>query len=387
MTPAARVAAAIEVLDDILDGTVPEKALTGWGRAHRFAGSKDRAAIRDHVFQALRCRASYAWLGGAETGRGLMLGAMREAGQEDAVFTGEGHAPAPVGPDEGGRPLTEAPRDVQLDMPDWLLAHFDTALGGQTDAALGVMRARAGVFLRVNTGKTDREAAQASLASEGIVTIPVYEVNTALQVTENERRVAQSTAYLSGLVELQDTSSQRAIEALDLRPGLRVLDFCAGGGGKALAMAAQGADVTAFDIDPRRMVDIAARAQRAGVKVNVTSVEALTKLPPFDVVLCDAPCSGSGTWRRAPAAKWALTPERLDELILMQKNVLDQAVALVAEGGMLAYATCSIFEVENIEQVQGIMGRSSGITLEHSQGLLPRETGDGFFFALMRKAQ
>lgn len=385
MQTAARVAAAIEVLDAILDGATPEQALTGWGRAHRFAGSKDRAAIRDHVFTALRCRASFAWAGGADTGRGIMLGATLCDGTQNTMFTGEGHAPAPRLAEEVAGDLNQAPRDVRFDMPAWLLPHFDAALGAGADVALAVLQTRAGVFLRVNLAKTTRPEAARILALDGIVTVPLDHVKTALQVIENERRVAQSTAYQEGLVELQDTSSQIAIETLNLSSGQRVLDLCAGGGGKALAMAAQGAEVSAHDIDPKRMVDLAPRAARAGVDIATVTTDALPNCDPFDVVLCDAPCSGSGTWRRTPAAKWALTPERLSDLTQMQDDVLNSAANLVRVGGLLAYATCSVFDVENSERIQGFIDRYPAFSQVSSHPMTPSEHRDGFYLSVLQR--
>lgn len=383
MTPGARVAAAIEVLDDILAGAAPEKALTGWGRSHRFAGSKDRAAIRDHVFDALRCRMSYAWRGGAQTGRGIMIGAMRTAGQLDEMFSGIGHAHAPVASDEIGAPVETAPRDVRFDMPDWLLPHFDRALVDQADHVLAQLQSRAGVFLRVNTARTDRAGAVAMLAVDGIEAVPVTGVSSALHVIVNERKIASSKAYQDGLVELQDPSSQKAILALGITPGLRVLDYCAGGGGKSLALAALGAQVTAHDIDPRRMVDIAPRAARAGVAIEIATQNELSAMTPFDMVLCDAPCSGSGTWRRTPMAKWDFSADRLQELTAIQSNVLDEGAILVRSGGTLAYATCSVFEIENNVQAQAFADRTASFTLESSDLTIPREDGDGFFLATL----
>jgi 16S rRNA (cytosine967-C5)-methyltransferase len=385
MTPGARIAAAIEILDLILVGSTPEKALTGWGRTHRFAGSKDRAAIRDHVFGALRCRASFAWLGGAVTGRGIMLGATAFAGTQDALFNGEGHAPAARLAEETLGDISIAPRHVALDTPEWLLPYFDAALGDEADTVLKLMQARAGVFLRVNVLKATPEQAADALASDGIVTASVKNMSSALQVIENERRVVQSTAYLNGLVELQDTSSQAAIEVLGIKPSLRVLDLCAGGGGKALAMAAFGADVTAHDIDPRRMVDLTPRAQRAGANIATFATADLASCDPFDLVLCDAPCSGSGTWRRTPSAKWSLTPQRLFDLTQMQDEVLDTAAGLIRAGGILAYATCSIFEVENKTRIQSFLARNSSYSSDFSRLTTPHETGDGFYLSVLRR--
>jgi len=396
VTPAARVAAAIEVLDDIFAGQTAEKALTGWGRAHRFAGSKDRAAIRDHVFQALRCRASYAWLGGprigsgpedkqtSETGRAVMIGAMRAAGQLDAMFTGDGHAPAPLASHEGAGDLAAAPRATALDVQDWMLPLFDASFGARADDILTLMQHRAGLFLRVNAARTTRDAAQALLLEDGITTQPLDSPDHALVVVDNERRVARAAAYLDGLVEIQDPSSQHAVEALALSSGDRVLDYCAGGGGKSLAMAAYGAQVTAHDINPRRMVDIAPRAGRAGVLIEQCTTDALAQMPPFDIVFCDAPCSGSGTWRRAPEAKWALSQDRLTQLTEMQDDVLSKARSLVRRGGRLIYATCSVFECENVDRVDHFLTLNPQFSCVDQTVFAPHGHGDGFYFAQLR---
>lgn len=384
MTPAAHVAAAIEVMDDILAGHPAERVLAGWGRSHRFAGSKDRAAIRDLVFQALRCRASYGWLGGAQTGRGILIGAMREAGRVDEVFTGVGHAPAPIEGDPAARHLDDAPRAIRCDLPEWLLPYVDAALGAQADAVLGAMRQRAGVFLRVNIARSDRETAAAALADEGVETRPVEGIKTALQVIAKERFLSRSKAFMEGLVEVQDPASQRAMDLLEIPRDKRVLDYCAGGGGKSLALAARGAAVTAYDIDPRRMSDIAPRAARAGVTIATIDAADLTGLAPFDLVVVDAPCSGSGTWRRTPEAKWALTPARLTELCDIQAEVLRKAASHVAPGGYLAYATCSVFEEENEGQVAAFL-RGSGWTGEDALRLPPGPANDGFFLQILQR--
>ena len=385
MTPAARVAAAIEVLDLIFDGSTPEKSLTGWGRRHRFAGSKDRAAIRDHVFQALRCRSSYSWLGGAETGRGVMIGAMRAAGQVDEMFSGIAHAPRVIEDGEESRPLEDAGRASQNDMPAWLLPHFDDALGTNSDSAMKILKTRAGVFLRVNAARTNTMDMIDVLSRDGITALLVDNIKDALQVIENERRISQTNAYLTGLIELQDASSQYAMLALGLTAGQRVLDFCAGGGGKSLAMTALGANVTAYDIDPQRMIDLSPRADRAGVVIKTISKDDLQMLVPFDFVLVDAPCSGSGTWRRTPMAKWDLTPERLLELTQIQDDVLARAARLVGADGILAYATCSIFNIENSDVVNRFVKLNNNFELISKDEWNPGPNGDGFFLVRLRR--
>ena len=383
MTPAARVAAAIEVLDAWLGGVALERALTNWARAHRFAGSKDRAAIRDHVFDAARCRRSCAALGGAETGRGLMIGALREAGVPlGEVFSGEGYAPAPLAPGEGaGAAWADLPEAVRFDCPDWLEAPLRASLGADFAPVMEALRHRAPVFLRVNLAKGAREAAKAALAAEGIETQPHPLSATALEVRAGARRVQASAAYREGLVELQDAASQAVVDLLPVAPGARVLDFCAGGGGKALALAARGARVTAHDADPGRMSDLPARAARAGAGIAVLAPGERPAAAGYDLVLADAPCSGSGAWRRSPEGKWRLTPVKLDELRAIQASILDEITAFIAPGGGLAYATCSLIEAENGDQIAAFLSRHPGWRVSAERRFTPRDGGDGFYVA------
>ena len=387
MTPAARVSAAIEILDRIISGDAAERALTTWARGSRFAGSKDRAAVRDHVFEALRCWRSFAWLGGGASGRALMLGALRDANiSPKTIFSGEGHAPARLGPDDSaGQSLEAAPLAVRCDMPDWLMDQIVADLGDRAETVCAVLRHRAAVHLRVNLSRTTRDDAARMLADEGITTRPLCNVKTGLQVTENERRVVQSAAYLEGMVELQDSASQQAIARCHITPDMRVLDFCAGGGGKALALADRSAEVFAHDIDPNRMRDIPQRAQRAGVDIARLDTSTLAGNTPFDMVFCDSPCSGSGTWRRAPDAKWRLTPDRLNDLNAMQDSVLDQAADLVAPQGQLIYATCSFLTRENRARVDAFLERTSGWQVVDELRLLPASDQDGFYLAVIAR--
>ncbi|MFU8778346.1 MAG: RsmB/NOP family class I SAM-dependent RNA methyltransferase [Roseovarius sp.] len=381
MTPGARVAAAIEVLERIRAGEAAEKALTNWARGARYAGSKDRAALRDHVFSVLRCRRSCAALGGGEDGRALMLGSLRAQGIDpEEIFTGEGHAPAPLTAGElvPGAPDTAAARDL----PDWLWPRFEASLGAAAEAAAEALRARAPIMLRVNPGRATRAAAQARLAAEGIVARPVEIAKNALQVIEGERKIISSQSYAEGWIELQDGSSQAAMEALEVPQGARVLDYCAGGGGKVLALAAriEGA-FFAHDAAPKRMRDLPARAARAGVDVACV----LQPEGVFDVVLCDVPCSGSGTWRRTPEAKWALTPERLTELTHIQLRILTEAALRVAPHGLLAYATCSVFNDENQDVVGQFLCDNPEWNVREAQRWPISPTGDGFYLAQLKR--
>ncbi|MBC7738036.1 MAG: RsmB/NOP family class I SAM-dependent RNA methyltransferase [Candidatus Saccharibacteria bacterium] len=381
MTPAARLSAAIEILDRILAGAPVEQTLTNWGRANRFAGSGDRHALRDLVFDALRHRRSYAALGGGLTGRGLILGGVRAMGHDPAgLFTGVGHAPALLNGEPGHVPQG----NEALDVPDWLAEPLQRALGTDFGAVMTALQCRAPVFLRVNLAKASVDAAQRALAAEGIATRPVPWVDTALEVVGNERKLQNSATYQAGLVELQDASSQAVIAALAIAPGMRVLDYCAGGGGKALAMAALGATVDAHDIHPQRMRDLPARAARAGVTVRVVDGDLASG--HYDLILADVPCSGSGSWRRDPAGKWALTPEKLAATLAVQAQILEDCHALVRPGGAIAYATCSLLTEENEAQVQTFLARHPRWHLRQQRRFSPLQGGDGFFVALLTQA-
>jgi 16S rRNA (cytosine967-C5)-methyltransferase len=385
VTPAARLAASAEVLDAVLGGEPAERALLRWSRGARYAGAKDRAAVRDQVFDGLRRRRSLAWLGGSETGRGLVLGALRAGGTDPAtLMTGEGHALAPPSPDEAGRDLAAAPEGVRLDVPDWLLPRLRASLGPDLEPACAALRERAPVHLRANLLKATREEAGRALAAEGVATEPLADVETALLVTEGAAAVARSRAYLDGLVELQDASSQAAVLALPLRDGDRVLDLCAGGGGKTLAMGARARlRPYAHDADPRRMANLPARAERAGLAVTILADP--RAVAPFDLVLVDAPCSGSGTWRRAPDAKWRLTPERLASLVALQAKLIGEAAGLIAPGGRLAFATCSVLDEEGPSQVAAFLARDAGWVQDGRFAARPGPGGDGFFQAVLRR--
>ncbi|ALG90354.1 MULTISPECIES: RsmB/NOP family class I SAM-dependent RNA methyltransferase [Actibacterium] len=389
MKPAARIAAAIDILDGVLAGAPAEKLLTTWGRQNRFAGSKDRAAIRDHVFDALRCRRSFAALGGRETGRGLMLGALRAAGVDPAeVFSGEAYAPPPLSDAEQALTVTPAdlPENVALDCPDWLAPLLRGSLGPDFAPVMQALRQRAPVFLRVNLRRGTRDEAMQTLAQEGITTTPHPLSPTALEVRTNPRRVQTSAAYASGLVELQDAASQAVVDMLPVAAVQRVLDYCAGGGGKTLAMAARAdARFFAHDAQPRRMRDLPARAARAGVSVTMLAPDEPEAAAPFDLVLCDVPCSGSGAWRRSPEGKWMLQESDMAQLLAVQSEILDRAAPLVGPDGHLAYATCSILDAENGDQISAFLARTPGWKQIASRRLTPLDGGDGFFVAVLRR--
>ncbi|MDB4197391.1 RsmB/NOP family class I SAM-dependent RNA methyltransferase [Ascidiaceihabitans sp.] len=380
MTPGARVAAAIEILDMIHDGQAVEKSLTAWARRSRFAGSKDRAAVRDHVFDTVRNWRADAVRGGSGTGRGRMIGRLRAFDMDiDALFHGEGHSPEPLTDEEkiaGQRPTEQA--DV-WNMPDWILPELERSLGeGAADTAV-MLQSRAPITIRVNLAKCNISQAAADLAESGVETQANPVCSTALTITAGERKLRNSPAYLEGWVELQDASSQAIVA--DLPEAEQVLDYCAGGGGKALALAAQGRKVIAHDINFDRMMDIPARAERAGTSIKLLATDMIEAEGLFDLVLVDAPCSGSGAWRRSPEGKWALTAERLTELTVIQDSILDETVQYVSQGGALVFGTCSIFKCENEDRISAFLERHSGWKCVKQSRLDVSEMADGFFVA------
>ena len=382
MLPAARISAAIEVLDRVLGGTPLEPALTNWGRANRFAGSGDRAAIRDLVFDAWRCKRSYATLGGGETGRGLMLGRLRAAGDDAAlVFTGIGHAPAAlVAADD---PQHANDLDA-LDCPGWLAPRLQQSLGDRFAAVMQALQHRAPVFLRVNLARATRDSVIEMLAADGIIAAPHLLARSSLKVITSSRKILTTKPYLDGLVELQDVASQAVVEDIPAKSGQKILDFCAGGGGKTLALAARlNSHVWAYDAAPARMHDLPDRAKRAGAKIGILTDPA--QHAPYDVVLVDAPCSGSGSWRRDPAGKWALSEARLADLVQLQADVLNKAALLVAHDGVLAYVTCSLIAEENQDQIARFLLQETAWQQASTRHLTPLDGGDGFFLSILTR--
>ncbi|MCH2164121.1 MAG: RsmB/NOP family class I SAM-dependent RNA methyltransferase [Marinovum sp.] len=384
MTPGARLQAAIVVLDKIVDGAPVEQALISWARASRFAGSKDRTAVRDHVYDVLRCWRSTAHWGDGTNGRCRILGLCRMQGVDvESLFGSSTYAPAPLSDDEANLPTDPSPL-VAMDWPDWLWPLLCDGRSEETARAEAkAQQSRAPVDLRVNVARITRDKVQAQLADEGIQTAIHELAPTALRVQSGARAVARSQCYLNGLIELQDAASQAIVSNLPIEPGDKVLDYCAGGGGKTLALAARlNTQVDAYDISTRRMGPIPQRAKRAGATIRIVNEVRET----YDLILCDAPCSGSGSWRRDPQGKWALTPERLDAINIQQVNVLEKASKHLNKNGILAYATCSLLHSENIHSVEMFCANVPDFDVLQTQSWGHEDGGDGFFLAIMQKS-
>jgi 16S rRNA (cytosine967-C5)-methyltransferase len=399
VTPAARIQAAIGIIDRWNAGPEAlDHVLARWGRENRYAGSADRRAIADLVYDAVRRLRSAAWTAGAPddfSGRNVLIGSLLldglDRGALAALFSGAPHAPAPLTEAEAarlGRPLADAPRPVRLDFPDWLAPHLEAV----PDAALARMRERAPVFLRVNLLRAGPEAALLALAGDGIAAEPGPLSPTCLRVVGGARLLARSRAFREGLVEPQDAASQAVVDYARPRPGETVLDYCAGAGGKTLALAAamrgQGT-LHAHDIDPARLARLAGRARRAGVSPILHPPGATAGLAgSCDLVLVDAPCSGAGTWARHPDAKWRLAPAALATHTARQDAILDAASRAVRPGGRLVYATCSLLAAENGDRVRAFLARQPEFRAGRpALALTPLDGGDGFFAAeLLRRA-
>src|SRR5712691_6235088 len=430
MTPGARLSAAIEVIADIEARRRPAaEALKDWGLSHRFAGSGDRAAIAGLTYDALRRRASSAHVMGEGSPRAVALGMLRLERKLDldaiaALASGARFSPSPLTERERARldavVLDGAPPWVAGDYPEWLDPHLARVLGEERAAEGRALASRAPLDLRVNALKAERDTAAGALAH--LDPVPTrwspFGLRIALGADAKSPAIRAEPAFIKGMVEVQDEGSQLAALLAGAKPGQHVVDLCAGAGGKTLALAAimeNRGQLYATDLDKRRLAPIHERLDRAGVhNVQVRTPRAQENLlidleNRADLVLIDAPCTGIGTWRRNPDAKWRVRPGALAQGLEEQGDVLDRAAALVKPGGRIAYVTCSVLAEENGDQVRAFLARQPDLALvpadvasalgeraylfRHAvltseEGLLmtPRRTDtDGFYLALLTR--
>ncbi|MFN7027502.1 MAG: RsmB/NOP family class I SAM-dependent RNA methyltransferase, partial [Pseudorhizobium sp.] len=366
-----RLGGAIDVLKDIEDRRRPvADALKDWGLAHRFAGSGDRAAIGNIVYDALRMRLSHAWLMDDDTPASLAYAVLiRQWGlTPDALlhdFADDRFAPPPLSEAQlaalSSRTLDDAPPHVQGDIPDWIQPAFETAFGKAWLSEARAFAQRPTLDLRVNTLKASREKVVRALDRSGAIAATIARNGIRIPAGEGASRLPNVTAELSfqkGWFEVQDEGSQIVAELAHPRDYDQVLDFCAGGGGKTLAMAAamnNKGQVHAYDADRKRLAPIIERLRRAGtrnVQVHDDARQLAALKEKLDVVLVDAPCTGTGTWRRRPDTKWRLTQKNLDERVAQQQDALAEAATFVKPGGNLVYITCSVLPDENEQQIE-----------------------------------
>ncbi|MDK1384051.1 RsmB/NOP family class I SAM-dependent RNA methyltransferase [Sinorhizobium sp. 8-89] len=424
-----RLAGAIEVLDDIEKRKRPvADALKDWGLSHRFAGSGDRAAIGNIVYDALRMKLSHAYLMDSDSATALGHAVMyRQWGFTTETLAAEladdKFAPQPPSAEMmkafAERRLEDAPLHVQADIPEWTQASFEENFSENWLAEAQALAGRPTLDLRVNTLKATRDKVLKALERSGAEPATIARHGVRIPAGEGASRLPNVTAEISfqkGWFEVQDEGSQIVADLVFPHEGEQVLDYCAGGGGKTLAMSAamnNKGQVHAYDTDRKRLAPIIERLKRAGTR-NVQVHESAEALAPlagrFDRVLVDAPCTGTGTWRRRPDTKWRLTQKNLEERLAQQEEALASAAQFVRPGGHLVYVTCSVLPEENESQVYGfcednpefeiLSAADTWATLFGTDKpqpwsadmktvtLTPASTGtDGFFFCLMgRKA-
>jgi len=389
MTPAARLQAAIEVLDEVNDssrddGPPADVIVTRYFKLRRYAGSKDRRAVRELVFRAIRRSAERP-----ESGRAAVLGLAQDEPALLELF-GEPRGPEPLREDETAADAGFVPR--------WLIPELSPLVGKEEWPAL---LERAPLDLRVNAAKATRDELLDHFPDGGPTPISPWGIRL-----PSDSRIDDHPAFRDGLVEVQDEGSQLIALACDPKDGERILDLCAGAGGKSLALAAAAPTVTilATDSNRARLSKLGPRAERAGAAIKTLLLNPPKELDQLaewrdatDLVLVDAPCSGSGTWRRNPEGRWRLTLERLERLVAVQERLLDIAAELVSPGGRLVYAVCSLLSREGAGQIEHFLGRHSswiseetGIARGRSDGagrlLSPaHDRTDGFFVARLRR--
>lgn len=403
MTPGARVQAAIDILDEIAAGRRPaDEIVRDWGRAHRFAGAKDRRAIADLTYDVLRRRGYYALLTARDDARAAVLAhvaAGQGAGETARLFSGDGHAPAVLDADErqlAGNIATSARGVPEFDAPSFLLPELEAAFGADMEEELAALDRPAPLDLRVNTLKATREEARTRLAEDGIAAEPAPRSPIGLRI-EGQVRIAGSAAFKAGLIEPMDEGSQLAALAVGAAPGMQVADLCAGAGGKALALAAEmenRGQIYASDADARRLGRLGPRMKRAGAR-NIQPVRwpqdgRFTDLTAScDRVLIDAPCSGTGAWRRHPELKWRLAAEDLAGLTRTQDALLRSAAPLVKPGGRIVYVTCSVLPAENEARTDAFLAEHPAFSRNDAASfrLTPfRDGTDGFYVAVLDRA-
>ena len=442
MTPGARIQAAIELLQAIHSGTAPaDRASAAYFRTRRYIGGQDRRAVLDHVYAVLRRRAELGWrldrargdvkLPEMERARMIARLALIEGWSADRIagaFDGGQYRPQTLDQTEkriakvlAGEPLADpaAPLWVKLEFPEWCAERLGRAFGPRLEAEMQAALDEASTDIRVNALKGTRAQAVRALREAGIEAKPTPYSPWGLRV-EGRPPLATMDVFKNGLIEVQDEGSQLVALMVDPRPGERVVDFCAGAGGKTLALAAMMENkgkIVATDVLKGRIERSATRLRRAGAN-NVERRDLSSERDPwvkrhangFDRVLIDAPCSGAGTWRRNPDAKWRLKPGDLENLVDLQARILESASRLVKPGGRLVYATCSLFQEENADQVAAFLKAHADFALlpgkeawdaamQHQGGeakypggdgdmlvLTPAQHGtDGFFVAVMER--
>lgn len=407
MTPGARLAAAGEILSEIIvRKAAADRTISAWGKAHRFAGSKDRAAIGERVFAVLRRYNECAFAMGSDAPRALVLGSLKildglDAERIDALCTDGSHALGGLSASEREY-MNSAPVPDQswitLNYPEWLHEALVSAFGDGLSREMGALCQRAPLDLRVNTLKAQREDVVSELQALGLHPALCKQAAAGIRLSAgSDVKVTQLPCYLEGRVDVQDESSQIAVHLAAAREGDVVVDLAAGGGGKALALAAamqNKGQIIACDVSHERLQRMMPRIERAGATIIDIAGDPYSDSVKLrvgsgaDLVFIDAPCSGSGTWRRNPESKWTLDAERLGAYRAAQAQLLERAAALTGPRGRIVYAVCSVLPAEGPVQVESFCSRFASWSAGMALTLTPaRSDTDGFFVAELKQGE
>ncbi len=423
MTPAARIQATIDLLERISKAKIPMDATCGdYFRVRRYIGSKDRNAVVERAYAVVRAHARLGWwlerAGHQDTPRARVLAwvSLEEREKPDKLFDGKKYSPAPLTEEEktlvsqlAGQALEhpDMPPSVRAECPPYYEENLRAYFGDSFETEMAAMISGAPLDLRINIMKADREKVQKFLEADGVKTQPTPVSPWGLRC-EGKAFLSRTKAFAKGWIDIQDEGSQLIAHVCGVQPGLQVLDYCAGAGGKTLALAGAMQNkgrIVAMDLEPRRLEKGKQRFKRAGVS-DIIETRPLSdeknrkwlrrQKGTFDVVMCDVPCTGTGTWRRNPDMRWRTYGPDLEELTGIQADILDRVAHTVKPGGKLVYATCSLLPEENEKQIEAFLERHPEFEVmplkeEWCEGLYMRLTPhrhntDGFFAAVLIKA-
>ena len=401
MQDISRAAAAINILDEYLKGYSLEKVLKQWFKKNRFAGSNDRRNIRDLVFDILRKRLilyyPFQINEYVETGRVLVLSYLylyKKGSFSLEDIKGNKYLSPSINNDELiilnniNRLVKKAPKNISLNYPEFLEEKLSQSLGNNFNVIMELFLKRAPVYLRINQNKINIKEAKIKLENQGILSEICPSSKYALKVLSGEKFIKNSSPYQLGEVELQDLSSQLTTELVQISSGKKILDFCAGSGGKALAIASRlrnEADIFAYDLNNLKYKNLYYRANKAGANITILDSMQLIKYKNFfDIVFVDAPCSGTGTWRRDPKIKWELNDQKLSLLTKNQYSIVKQACSYLKNGGFLIYVVCSLLEDEGDLIIRKYLFHHKNYSKVKSGIFHPINASDGFYFSVLK---
>ena len=401
MQDISRAAATINILDDYLKGYPLEKVLKQWFKKNRFAGSNDRRNIRDLVFDILRKRLilyyPFQINEYVETGRVLVLSYLflykKDSFSLEDIKGNKYFSPS-INNEEFiilnniTRLVKKAPKYISLNCPEFLEEKLSQSLGNNFNVIMELFLKRAPVYLRINQNKINIKEAKIKLENQGILSEICSSSKYALKVLSGEKFIKKSSPYQLGEVELQDLSSQLTTELVQISSGKKILDYCAGSGGKALAIASRlrnKADIFAYDLNNLKYKNLIYRTNKAGANITIIDSKQLIKYKNFfDIVFVDAPCSGTGTWRRDPKIKWELNDQKLSVLTKHQYSIVKQACSYLKNGGFLIYVVCSLLEDEGDLIIRKYLLHHKNYSKIKSGIFHPINASDGFYFSVLK---